>query len=377
MGHFTSATRILLFLLICAASNAYGAVLYGKVVEVPEGDLISVQYGGTVFKVRLVTITPPKGEHPLREVARKHLWDLTHDRDVLVKPLGLEGAIITGFVFYAGNDVGIQMVRDGAAWYDDSYASRMDASARSLYEQSEQAARDEKRGVWDGSVVAVEGRAGGLEENVAVQPTAPQVQRPALQRPQIKPQSAVEKAKQLNDAGYVLIKQNQYGAAYPLIAQAAQLDPTNADAHKNLCIIFSVSKRLEESLAQCVEAIKLRPDFDKAYQVAGHTLHLMGRKDEALQAYRQAIRLNPRYAKAHHNLGCLLFDMGRYKESVVSFLRAEELGFEEPPRLNVNLGMALYRLGRKQEARARWRRVLTMAGDEEAVMLAQGNLRLP
>lgn len=376
MQPVTFATRTLLFLLICAASNAYGATLYGKVVEVPEGNVVAVENGGSVFKVRLVTIKPPKGKHPLREVARKHLWDLTHDKFVSVKPLGLEGPVVTGFVFYEGNDVGMQMIRDGAAWYDGSYASRMDASASSLYVQSEQAARDEKRGVWDESIsVAAPVFVG--EEKVAAQQPAPRTQRPAPQRPQLKSELGAEKARRLNDAGYLLIKQKQYGAAYPLVAQAAQLDPANADAHKNLCIIFNVAERLEESLAQCVEAIRLKPDFDKAYQVAGQTLHLMGRKEEALIAYRRAIRLNPQYAKAHNNLGILLLDMGRYKESVVSFLRAEELGFEEPQGLNLNLGVALYKLGRKQEARARWQRVLTMTGDEEAVMSAQRNLRLP
>lgn len=376
MRHLTSATLLLLFLLTCAASDAYAADLYGKVVEVPAANIIAVRNGNTVFRVRLVTVKPPRGQHPLKEVARKHLSDLIYDKSVSVRPLGLEADTLTGFVFHEGNDVGVQMVRDGAAWYDAAYASRMDESARSLYEQSQQAARGERRGVWDGPAVMADGQPLGGERKVSAQQPAPRAQSPAPQRPGLKPESAAEKAARLNDAGYSLMKQRQYGAAFPLVAQAALLDPSNADARKNLCAIFYEARRLEESLAQCAEAIRLRPDFDKAYLNAGLTLHLMGRKEEALRSYRQAIRINPRYAKAHHNLGFLLFDMGRYQESVASYLRAEEFGFEEQVRLDINLGLALYRFGRKQEARTRWRRVLT-TGDKEDVALAEYNLRLP
>src|SRR2546423_5123527 len=116
MKSFASITLPILFLLLCMSSNVYAAVLHGKVIEVPEGNLLTLQDGDRVIKVRLVTITPPKKEHPLAEVARKHLSDLTQDKFVTVNPIGLErDGSVTGFVFYEGNDVGVQMVRDGAA----------------------------------------------------------------------------------------------------------------------------------------------------------------------------------------------------------------------------------------------------------------------
>jgi hypothetical protein len=45
-------------------------------------------------------------------------------------------------------DVGQQMIRDGVAWYDRTYEKDLSELERRLYEESEQAARTEHRGLW-------------------------------------------------------------------------------------------------------------------------------------------------------------------------------------------------------------------------------------
>lgn len=379
MKALASAIRVFSFLVLCTISSAYAADIRGKVIEAAGGNVLTVRDGSRLVKVRLVTIVPPKPGHPLAEVVRKHLSDLTLDKLVTVTPIGpaQDDGSIPGLVSYEGHDVGVQMVRDGAASYDSSYGGKLDETTRLLYEQSEQAARSEKRGLWAEPTPTAAGAAvSGEDDDAAPQPT-PQPERPAPgAAPQSKPLTAVERARQLNDAAYYSIKMHQYAAAVPLLTQAVQLDKSNADVHKNICIVLVVLDKPKEALAECQEAIRLRPVFDKAYQVSGQALHKLGRKEEALRAYRQAIRINPRYAKAYHNLGFELLDMGRYNEAVAAFLQAERLGFEAPGGLNVNLGLALYRLGRREEARERWRRALT-SGEPDAAALALNNLRLP
>ena len=45
-------------------------------------------------------------------------------------------------------DIGAQMIRDGAAWFDASNQGRLSGADREIYQQSEQAARSERRGLW-------------------------------------------------------------------------------------------------------------------------------------------------------------------------------------------------------------------------------------
>jgi hypothetical protein len=60
-----------------------------------------------------------------------------------------------GRVFCDDRDVGLQMIRDGVAWFDRSYESELAESERQVYADSEQLARNEHRGIWqDPSPVA-------------------------------------------------------------------------------------------------------------------------------------------------------------------------------------------------------------------------------
>ncbi|HKC64823.1 MAG TPA: thermonuclease family protein, partial [Pyrinomonadaceae bacterium] len=52
-------------------------------------------------------------------------------------------------------DVGLQMIRDGVAWFERSYESELTEAERQVYANSEQLARNEHRGIWqDPSPVA-------------------------------------------------------------------------------------------------------------------------------------------------------------------------------------------------------------------------------
>lgn len=291
MKYFASTTRIFLFLILCTAADAGAAVLQGKVTEATEANVLTVQDGNRFYKIRLITITPPKGRHPLAEVARQHLADLTRDKFVTVKPVGLEqDGTVTGFVFYEGNDVGVQMVRDGAAWYDGSQGGRLNESARLVYEQSEQAARNEKRGVWQESLTARAAAAGSREKKIAAPRPSPRPH-PAAARgaARAKTLSPAEKAGQLDAAAYYLIKRRQEGAALPLLMQAVQLDPANADVHKNLCIVFSVTPQLGEALARGFQGLPAGPPAQPAIREGASQPRLPAARHGPLQGSRERI----------------------------------------------------------------------------------------
>src|SRR5215510_2972884 len=129
---------VLLCVFVCLPGYTQAASLFGKVVEVNSGDVITVFNLNRPVRVKL-----------LGDVARKHLFALVYDKGVLVEYTGI-GAdkSIAGRVLLNNADIGAQMIRDGAAWFDPYNDNRLSATDREVYQQSELAARLEARGLW-------------------------------------------------------------------------------------------------------------------------------------------------------------------------------------------------------------------------------------
>jgi endonuclease YncB( thermonuclease family) len=136
-------------LLVFLSANAEAATLFGRVIEVNDGDVITVFNLNRPVRIRLMAIDAPEASQPFGDVARKHLSDLVYDKNVLVEYWGIaaDGSLV-GRVTLNSVDVGVQMIRDGAAWFDASNQAHLTASDRDVYQHSEQAARTERRGLW-------------------------------------------------------------------------------------------------------------------------------------------------------------------------------------------------------------------------------------
>jgi tetratricopeptide (TPR) repeat protein len=119
--------------------------------------------------------------------------------------------------------------------------------------------------------------------------------------------------------------------------------------------------RFRESAVAFRRVTELRPDNAWAFQMLGTALHDAGQVNEAEAAYRQAIAADPSAAAgAWTNLGALLYDTGRLAPAVEAFRQALVLkpasGF-----MHRNLGDALARQGRAEDARAEWRQGATLS----------------
>ena len=135
--------RYLLLLAICFIPvNVQAASLFGKVIEVNSGDVITIFNLNRPVRVKLLGVDAPEMNQAFGDVAKKHLSDLVFDQSVLVEYSGIAGRVLLD-----GADIGAQMIRDGAAWFDMN-TNRLSVSERDVYQQSEQAARNERRGLW-------------------------------------------------------------------------------------------------------------------------------------------------------------------------------------------------------------------------------------
>jgi endonuclease YncB( thermonuclease family) len=148
-----------LLLTTCAfilfATAAVAATLHVKVTEVQSGNTLVVSNTSRALKIRLKGIAPPEAGQPFSDVAREHLKMLTLDKAVVLDYTSLSDGYFEAKISLNGIDVGSQMLRDGAAWYEPNKAHALTKADRELYAACEKAARDEKRGLWsDGAAVA-------------------------------------------------------------------------------------------------------------------------------------------------------------------------------------------------------------------------------
>ena len=87
-----------------------------------------------------------------------------------------------------------------------------------------------------------------------------------------------------------------------------------------------------------------------------------GRLDEAEKAYRAAVAAKPGYSEAHNDLGQLLARTGRWEDAIREFDAAlGNMLYKTPYVARCNKGLAMYRMGRREDGIAEMRACLSVA----------------
>ena len=82
--------------------------------------------------------------------------------------------------------------------------------------------------------------------------------------------------------------------------------PDSPEIHYNLANALRDLGRLNDAVAGYRQALRLRPDYLKAFNNLGNVLREQGKLAEAVETYRAALAIRPDYAQGHHNLGVTL-----------------------------------------------------------------------
>jgi tetratricopeptide (TPR) repeat protein len=135
--------------------------------------------------------------------------------------------------------------------------------------------------------------------------------------------------------------------------------PDNALAHSNLASAFADAHRLEESIAQNREALRLQPDLPPALATLGSALAESGQLDEALPLLEKAALLDPTNAQIFLDLGIALDLLGRPAEALSRYEAAVRLGPLLDSARN-SLGDALCRAGHPTEGIAQLEEALRL-----------------
>jgi len=151
----------------------------------------------------------------------------------------------------------------------------------------------------------------------------------------------------------------RYGEALAAYEQAIRLEPNYARAYLDKGIVLYNLKRYEEVLAACDQAIHLEPNDAPAYYNKGNALRHLKRHEEALAACDQAIRLDPNYAVAYYNKGIALGNLQQYEEALAACDQAIRLK-PNYARAYYNKGNALGNLERYEEALAAYEQAIRL-----------------
>jgi len=111
-----------------------------------------------------------------------------------------------------------------------------------------------------------------------------------------------------NNLNYAISQKAAAGGAVsvytsPLKAarMAAELSPS-AETYVNLSVTYYTARLFEESASAAKTALKLRPNYELAYNMLGISYSGMKRWDEAISVLEKAVRINPNFQLAKNNL---------------------------------------------------------------------------
>ena len=144
-------------------------------------------------------------------------------------------------------------------------------------------------------------------------------------------------------------KINRQPEAIAYFTGCIALRPNDFQAYGNRAFCYFNLGQLDDSIADCRQALRLRPDHALSHYNLGHALWHKGRPDEAIAACREAVRLAPDYAEAYNNLAWFLANCPDPKvcdpaQAVELARKAVELAPQNSGNRNT-LGVAHYRAG--------------------------------
>jgi tetratricopeptide (TPR) repeat protein len=160
---------------------------------------------------------------------------------------------------------------------------------------------------------------------------------------QVVPASPGDRERLFNDFRPKLLAEDAAGYETMLLG-----DPTNAQLHSYLALIYWDLGRIDEAIARYQAAVQLAPGDAGARYNFAILLVQKGRLEEAAAELRSALATRPDDAAAHNNLGAVLLSQARVEEAVRHFSEAVRLEPGSAMR-HSNLGQSLVLNGLPQD----------------------------
>lgn len=139
----------LTFIFLFSISSLAQRFIAGSVTEIVDGKTVVIQVtSGNSMTVQLQAIEVPEPEQQLHTTVKEHLQKLLLRKNVKILFVQMAQGKMIGKLYLNDVDVSIQMLRDGAAWYNMPESNLHNQTDRENYQAMESAAKNEKLGVW-------------------------------------------------------------------------------------------------------------------------------------------------------------------------------------------------------------------------------------
>ena len=161
------------------------------------------------------------------------------------------------------------------------------------------------------------------------------------------------------EQGKKLALAGEYLEAAESFAEAARLEPENAQAVWFLGIALGEAGKLEDAVGALFQATSLQPDFWEAYFYLALCLKGLGRLDGAEACLRKVLSLQPDHAESYNNLGLILSETDQLIEAESCFLLALELTPDSAELCN-NYGVLKFKSHLLEEAMQWFRKAVDL-----------------
>ncbi|MGH8671256.1 MAG: thermonuclease family protein [Burkholderiales bacterium] len=138
------------FLLFLSGGLAFADTLQGEVVEVVDGDTLSVSEGENVrHTVKLAGIDAPEGSQAHGKESRQHLSEMALGRTVSIEYCAVDALKrILGTVVLDDKDLGLEQIEAGFAWHYKYSRHEQSDEQRRVYSEAQSLARTQRLGLW-------------------------------------------------------------------------------------------------------------------------------------------------------------------------------------------------------------------------------------
>ena len=161
---------------------------------------------------------------------------------------------------------------------------------------------------------------------------------------------------------------------FTLFNHAVNVTENNSIAHSNLAGELLMQNNVKEAMHHCQTALLVAPaDYNTLVRIAW-AYNLLDEKNKAINALRLAIKVHPEYVRAYNDLFVLLLQAGKAEEAMKEYRRAVELDCnKDNGALHYDFAKALATQGHYDEAIIQYNQVLLIQPRND---VAHNNLAL-
>jgi tetratricopeptide (TPR) repeat protein len=182
-------------------------------------------------------------------------------------------------------------------------------------------------------------------------------------------------AQELLQQGFTAFQAQQYQRSLELFQKAYKEKPTLALVNFYLGVNLRLLKRPREAVPYLTEALERDPALTQTNYQLGLAYFEARQYGKALAAFRKAKESFPDSALLYYYEALVLLDLGRPKEALGPLARAQELDRGFQTRAAYLRGVAHFRLGQAEEAKAAFKEVRTLEPDSTLAAEAVKSLR--